>query len=180
MSAVLDAALLTLLAVVAIAVWRSRDLLASVILFSIYSLLCAALFTLLDAPDVAITEAAVGAGISAVLMLATMRFTGRTERPHPRRPPIVAAVVVVVTGAALAWGLGGTPALGALDAPAHAHVAPHYLRETPNEVGVPNVVTAVLASYRAFDTLGELAVIFTAGVGVLALLFATSDARGRP
>ncbi|HKJ77233.1 MAG TPA: hydrogen gas-evolving membrane-bound hydrogenase subunit E, partial [Gammaproteobacteria bacterium] len=52
----------------------------------------------------------------------------------------------------------------------HGHVAPRYIEETPRAVGVPNVVTAVLASYRGYDTLGEVTVIFTAGVGVLALL----------
>ena len=38
------------------------------------------------------------------------------------------------------------------------------------ETGVPNVVTAVLASYRGYDTLGETTVVFTAGAGVVALL----------
>ena len=42
--------------------------------------------------------------------------------------------------------------------------------QTTAEIGIPNIVTAVLASYRGFDTLGETAVIFTAGVGVMALL----------
>ena len=50
------------------------------------------------------------------------------------------------------------------------HVEPRYLEKSPDEIGIPNVVTGVLASYRGYDTLGELTVIFTAGVGVLALL----------
>ena len=55
-------------------------------------------------------------------------------------------------------------------APVHHHVAPRYIEDSPTEVGVPNMVTSVLASYRGFDTLGETVVVFTAGVGVLALL----------
>jgi len=47
---------------------------------------------------------------------------------------------------------------------------PRYLNEALKETGVPNVVTAVLASYRGYDTLGETTVIFTAGAGVIALL----------
>jgi multicomponent Na+:H+ antiporter subunit B len=39
-----------------------------------------------------------------------------------------------------------------------------------NEVGVPNIVTSVLASYRGYDTFGETTVVFTAGAGVVALL----------
>ena len=49
-------------------------------------------------------------------------------------------------------------------------LAPRYIQEGPRETGVPNIVTAVLASYRGYDTLGETTVVFTAGVGVIALL----------
>ena len=44
------------------------------------------------------------------------------------------------------------------------------LENTLNDTGVINTVTAILASYRGFDTMGEVVVIFTAGVGVLCLL----------
>jgi multicomponent Na+:H+ antiporter subunit B len=53
-------------------------------------------------------------------------------------------------------------------------VVPRYLQ---NEVEVPNVVTAVLASFRGYDTLGETTVVFTAGAGVIALLRGASGAR---
>ena len=45
-----------------------------------------------------------------------------------------------------------------------------YLERSIADTGVPNVVTSVLASYRGFDTLGEVVVVFTAGIGVLLLL----------
>ena len=45
-----------------------------------------------------------------------------------------------------------------------------YLERTPNEIGVPNIVTAVLASYRGFDTLGEVGVVFSAALAVILLL----------
>ena len=54
--------------------------------------------------------------------------------------------------------------------PIHTHVAPYYIERGVIETSVPNVVTAVLASYRGFDTLGEVFVVFTAGIGVLMLL----------
>ena len=78
--------------------------------------------------------------------------------------------VVVVTGAALVYGTLDMPGFGDPDAPVQQHVAPRYLEQSPEEIGIPNVVTVVLASYRGYDTLGELTVIFTAGVGILALL----------
>jgi multicomponent Na+:H+ antiporter subunit B len=158
---------------VAITVIRLADLFAVVMLFGIYSLVSAALFVALDAPDVAFTEAAVGAGISTVLMLATLALTQRHERTHEqhrRRPHWLPLAVVFVTGAFLVYGTLDMPAFGAAENPVHGHVVPRYLEESGTEIGIPNVVTSVLASYRGYDTLGETAVIFTAGMGVLVLL----------
>jgi multicomponent Na+:H+ antiporter subunit B len=138
-------------------------------LSGIYSLLSASLFVVLDAVDVAFTEAAVGAGISTVLMLGTLALTGRSER-RPRHTALLPIVVVVLTGSALVYGTLDMPRYGDPNAPIHRHVAPHYLEDSEAEIGVPNVVTSVLASYRGYDTLGEVTVIFTAGIGVLALL----------
>lgn len=148
---------------------RLRDLFAVVMLFGIYSLVSAALFITLDAPDVAFTEAAVGAGISTVLMLATLALTSRYES-RPAHRPWLPLAVVVVTGGFLVYGTLDIPTFGAADNPVHTHVAPRYLEESGTEIGIPNVVTSVLASYRGYDTLGETAVIFTAGMGVLVLL----------
>ena len=161
--------LLGLLAITAVAAIRLHDLFAVVMMFGIYSLLAAAVFVVLDAVDVAFTEAAVGVGISTILMLATLGLVGRWER-RPAHRPFLPLLVVVVTGAALIYGTLDMPHFGDPDAPVHHHVAPRYLEKSPDEIGIPNVVTGVLASYRGYDTLGELTVIFTAGVGVLALL----------
>ena len=161
--------LLGLLAITAVAAIRLHDLFAVVMMFGVYSLLAATVFVVLDAVDVAFTEAAVGVGISTILMLATLGLVGRWER-RPAHRPFLPLLVVVVTGAALIYGTLDMPHFGDPDAPAHPHVAPRYLEKSPDEIGIPNVVTGVLASYRGYDTLGELTVIFTAGVGVLALL----------
>jgi len=161
--------LLGLLVITAVAAVRLHDLFAVVMMFGIYSLLAATVFVVLDAVDVAFTEAAVGVGISTILMLATLGLVGRWER-RPAHRPFLPLLVVVVTGAALIYGTLDMPHFGDPDAPVHQHVAPRYLEKSPDEIGIPNVVTGVLASYRGYDTLGELTVIFTAGVGVLALL----------
>lgn len=154
---------------IAIAAIKLRDLFAVVMLFGIYSLLTAALFMDLDAVDVAFTEAAVGAGVTTVLMLSSLRLVGRHEKRYPHGP-LLPLVVVFITGAALVYGTLDAPLMGDPNAPAHQHVAPYYLEKGPAEVGIPNVVTAVLASYRGFDTFGETFVIFTAGLAVLLLL----------
>ncbi|MCK5921584.1 MAG: DUF4040 domain-containing protein [Methylococcales bacterium] len=162
---------MAMLVVVAIAVVRMRSLFAIVMLQGVYSLLSAALFVVMDAVDVAFTEAAVGAGISTVLMLATLALTkDQTEKPSRSHRAWLPLVVVIATGAALVYGTLDIPAFGDPEAPAQMHVAPYYLEKSLPETGVPNVVTAVLASYRGFDTLGEVVVVFTAGIAVLLLI----------
>lgn len=168
MEAIIDVALLAFLAVVGIAIVRLHSLFAVVMLSGIYSLLMASIFVLLDAVDVAFTEAAVGAGISTVLMLGTLAMTSSWEK-IPVRTSLVPLAVVVATGAVLVYGVSDLPAFGDPLAPANIHVAPEYIAES-EEFHIPNVVTNVLASYRGYDTLGEVAVIFTAGVGVMLLL----------
>ena len=162
-------ALLTLMVVVTIAVIRQQNLFGVVILAGIYSFLMASLLIVLDAVDVAMTEASVGAGISTVLLLATLHLTRSTEMRLVRRN-LVPLFVSLVVGGILVWGTLALPPFGTADAPIHKHVAPRYLEKSVAETGVPNVVTAVLADYRSYDTLGEATVIFTAGIGVMLLL----------
>lgn len=157
------------MALVILFVIRLRNLFAVAMLSGLYSLLAAALFVQLDAVDVAFTEAAVGAGISTVLILGALALTTSREAV-PKSVPIFPLLIVVAVGLALAYGTLDMPFYGDPTAPANLHVAPRYIGEALAETGVPNVVTAVLASYRGYDTLGELIVIFSAGVGVLALL----------
>jgi multicomponent Na+:H+ antiporter subunit B len=155
------------------------DLFAVVMLFGVYSLLTATLFMDLDAVDVAFTEAAVGAGVTTVLMLSSLHLTKRWEA-LPRRNPLLALLAVGVTGAALVYAVLDAPLLGDPSAPVHQHVTPRFIEQGPAEVGMPNLVTAVLASYRGYDTFGETVVIFTAGLAVLLLLGIQDDPRLRP
>jgi multicomponent Na+:H+ antiporter subunit B len=179
MVSVVHIVLFTFLAVTAVAIIRLKDLFAAVMLMGIFSLLSASLFTVMDAVDVAFTEASVGAGISTLLMLAALSLTSREEHPRHNRPKLLPLVVVVATGAALIYGTLDMPRYGDPAAPIHHHVAPHYIEHTDDEIGVPNMVTAVLASYRGYDTWGETTVIFTACVGVLLLLGGTETVRRR-
>jgi len=153
----------------AIGIVLSRDLIAVVMLTGIYGFLSASFFVLMDAVDVAFTEAAVGAGISPLLMLLTLAMVGRKEQANRSRN-FFALMLVTITGALLIIGTFGMPEFGSANAPAHTHVAPRYIEQSGAEIGIPNIVTSVLASYRGFDTFGEVAVIFTAGIGVLSLL----------
>ena len=175
----IDLSLLTMLAAVAYRMVRSRHLFVIVMLSGIYSLLSAAFFVSLDAVDVAFTEAAVGAGVSTILMLSAMLLTVRREKPQKSGRGRIAFAVVTVVGGALFYATTDMPAYGDASAPANDTIGALYVERTAGEIAVPNVVTAVLASYRGFDTLGETMVIFTAGLGVMLLLGAGSARGGK-
>jgi len=174
--------ILTLLALTAVTVARIRNLWAAVMFTGIYSFLGASWMLILDAPDVAFTEAAVGAGISTILMLATLSLTPRNRKiggrlssedfqEKHRRFRIMPFFVVAVTGFALIYGTFDMPHYGDPQAPIQVYPDPSFVEKSqPDMHGLPNVVTAVLASYRGYDTLGETAVIFTAGLAVLLIL----------
>jgi len=176
METTIDIVLLTFLCITAIAIIYIRKLFCGIMLLGIFSLLSACLFVTMDAVDVAFTEAAVGTGISTILLLGAMGQTNAHEKRPPYQP-LIALLVVLVTGSVLVYGTMDLPVFGTPDAPIHLHVAPRYIQQSPIEVGPPNMVTSVLASYRGFDTLGETAVIFTAGIALVALLGSSQKKR---
>jgi len=161
--------LLTLIAVITVGMIRVRNLFAVVVLFGAYSFLMASVMLVLDAVDVALTEAAVGAGISMVLFLSALHLTRSQEAP-PRFSNLLPLAVAAGTGAMLVWGTWGLPGFGLADTPMNTGPGIEYLDRSYEETHVPNVVTAVLATYRGWDTLGEVAVVFVAAIGVLMLL----------
>ena len=193
----IDVVLLTLLASTAIAIARLRNLLATAMLTGIFSLLGACWMLFLDAPDVAFTEAAVGAGMSTILILAALCVVNAEEKPSRESP--MALFTVLLTGGVLVYGTLDMPSYGDREAPAttnpitriyldsaHAPVEyeeDHAAGRDPGDafaIGIPNTVTTVLASFRGYDTMGETAVIFTAGLGVLMVLAGARRRRPDP
>jgi len=162
------------------ALWlvRLRNLFAVVMLFGIFSLFAAALYVVMDAVDVAFTEAAVGAGISTVLMLGTLALTRATEKVHKSLSPM-SLILVLITGGVLVYGTFDMPRYGDANAPIHQHVGNYYIKNSGAEIGIPNIITSILASYRGYDTLGETAVVFTAAIGVLAII-GRAKGKGMP
>lgn len=169
MESVIIMVVLAMMAVTTVVIAVQRNLFAVVILSGIYSFLMATVLVALDAVDVAMTEAAVGAGISTVLFLGAL-YLGRGEEAKPLHKPLLPLAVAIATGGALVYGTLDLPAFSDPNAPIHTHVVPRYIESGYKETGVPNLVAAILASYRGYDTLGETTVVFTAGIGVIALL----------
>ena len=157
------------MALTVLVIAHSRDLFGVIVLGGLYSFLMATVLVAMDAVDVAMTEASVGAGISTVLLVGALVLC-KSEETRPMHKPWLPLLVSVAVGAVLVYGTYGLPEFSDPKAPIHVHVVPRYLNESKKEVDVPNIVTAVLASYRGYDTLGETTVVFTAGAGVIALL----------
>jgi multicomponent Na+:H+ antiporter subunit B len=83
----------------------------------------------------------------------------------------LALFVVILAGAMLIYAGQDLPAFGDPDSPAYQHrMTQYFIENSLSESGVPNIVTALLANYRGYDTLGETTVIFTAGMAVILLL----------
>lgn len=161
--------------ILAIAIIRLGSLFAAVMLTGIYSLVAACLYISMDAVDVAFTEAAVGGGIATLLFLSTIALTTRQEKTGSQEKPgskisLPAFFVVMLTGGVLMFGVSDIPEFGDSSAPAHQYLSDRYINKSPQEIGIPNMVTSILASYRGYDTMGEVTVIFTAGIAVLMLL----------
>jgi multicomponent Na+:H+ antiporter subunit B len=167
---VFDYALMAMLLAIGVTIIRLKNLFAIVMLTGVYSLLSAAWFVSLDALDVGFTEAAVGAGVSTVLLLAAMLLTARDCDKVGAARHWAAFAVTLAAGAALFYALPDMPVYGAADSPANAGVGMQYMMRTGEELFIPNVVTAILGSYRGFDTMGEVFVVFAAGVGVALLM----------
>lgn len=179
MFAPFEALLFVILLVIAVMMVRATNLFVAVVLGGMFSLLCTGIYTLLDAVDVAFTEAAVGAGVSTVLFLGALALAGDEEKPR-QGVPWLALTVALGVGALLVYGTFDMPLYGDYAAPIHHHVAPRYIEDSPQEIGLPNFVTSVLASYRGYDTFGETTVTFAAAVGVLSLLAAALTDKERP
>jgi multicomponent Na+:H+ antiporter subunit B len=168
----LEAGLLAFVFACALATALLRDVLAAIIAFGAYSLGIAVIWVFLQAPDVGLTEAAVGAGVMTVLFLLTIAKTVRPADDRTlERIDVRALGITVVFVAVLSTTLVALPPVGAADsAVATDDVTRYYLDNAYAEVEVKNAVTAVLAAYRGFDTLGEAVVVYAAGVGSLLVL----------
>jgi multicomponent Na+:H+ antiporter subunit B len=168
--------LVVLLVITAVAVIRVRDLFALVVLLSVYSGLLAATLAIMGAPDVAFTEAVVGTSVSTVFFMALMWWINPMELTRysaPRR--LFAWVPALAIGALLLYGVNALPPFGDATAPPMVYLSPEYVARTLEDTHTPNVVTAILADYRAFDTLIETTVVLTAALAVLLVLQKRDD-----
>jgi multicomponent Na+:H+ antiporter subunit B len=188
--------LLLMVVLTGLAAVRARNLLAATMLMSIYSFLMALVWTNMDSIDVALTEAAVGAGVSTVLLIGALVHVGSEEKPT-KAIHWPALIATGATAAALLYGTVDMPRFGDPHSPANANpVSTGYIKQDVDKVPdpwghyadyhhhdgdyfhghVPNFVTAVIVSYRGYDTMYETTVIFLAGMSMILFLRRRKDA----
>ena len=163
--------LLLLVIVTAAGAILVKDLISAVFILGFYSFLLALVWAWLGAVDVAFVEAVVGAGLATVLFLLTL-FGAAPKDTYIRQPapPLIALLGLPVLGLLLCYAVDDFPKFGDAQSQASVHVSDEYLIQALKETDTPNIVTSVLMDYRAFDTLIETAVIFTAGIACALLL----------
>jgi multisubunit Na+/H+ antiporter MnhB subunit len=164
MNAVLDIVLVAGLLALALHVARARDDQGAIIGFIAFGFLLGLGWVRLASVDVALTEAAIGGGVTGLLLLraeAHLRDRGTPERGARPLTVAVAAVICTLVAAGLAFVILNLPS----PAPTQAPAAASALAST----GVENPVTAVLLAYRALDTLLEKVVLILALVGIWSL-----------
>ena len=154
-----------------------RDLVSAVVVFGAYSFLMCLIWTGMGAVDVAFTEAAVGAGVSTVFFIAVLFNTTRRIKFNPLdiTTKLFAGVLCVVFGYLLFLGVSDLPMWGSPESPVNSGMSSYYIEEAYHDTKVPNLVTAVLADYRAFDTMFETCVVFIAMLGIFMLLKKEDD-----
>ena len=154
------------LLVVAVAVWTiaARDLFTSVVGYVAYGLLLAFVWIRLYAPDVALTEAAVGGGVTGVLLITAGKRLGALNVSQEAQPGPVLKLLTGVLATLVASALGAV-ILMLPDPP--PSLAPEAAAAADGAgAGLGNPITAVLMSYRSFDTMLEKMVLILAVVGV--------------
>jgi multicomponent Na+:H+ antiporter subunit B len=157
-----------LLAAVVFGLLRSRDILSSIALLSAYSGLVAVLLCLMGAPDVAFTETVVGSGVSTVLLMSLVRRVDSYDLPRRGALARLGALLLAAgLGTSLMAGVLALPAFGDPGSIPSTVLSPDYARRCLDDSATPNVVTAVLADYRGFDTLIETTVVAVAALGCL-------------
>jgi multicomponent Na+:H+ antiporter subunit B len=148
----------------------TKSLIESIIIMSIFSVFVSICYLFMDAPDVSMTETALGACLSTCVLLNVVKIVGDDIGDSSKIKTILSGILCIIFIATLSWASLDLPEFGFNDSPLQTHLTEYYVKNTKHEIAIPSMVAAILASYRGYDTLGETAVILIAGLGVLLIM----------
>ncbi len=178
MMVLVDALICLSLIGLAVQVVISTSLFRAVTVFITFGVLMALAWARLYAPDLAIAEAALGAGIMGALLLNTLRRLGNSPDQDPFEEPnghVYMRFLVAMLSAAIALAI----ALAALEIPGEQVTAGDLILERMPQTGIGNPITAVLVLFRGHDTLVEVVVLVLVYAGAMALLARPGDSAPR-
>jgi multicomponent Na+:H+ antiporter subunit B len=168
-------AISTLIIIVSAGLIFAKDLLENTVMMSLFSLLLALLYLIMDAPDVAMTEIALNVCLSSCVLLNVINITGSSLKQNLVKGRVVlSSILCLLLVVILTWVGVDLIEYGGSNSALHNHVSKYYVEHIAAEIGTPSMVAGVLASYRGFDTLGETALILIAGISVLLILSRSS------
>lgn len=148
----------------------SKSLIESIVVMSVFSLFIGICYLFMDAPDVAMTETALGACLSTCVLLNLVKIVGDNVGEVQKSKTILATTLCITFIACLSWASIDLPQFGSENSPLQTHLTKYYVENTKEDIAIPSIVAAILASYRGYDTLGETTVILIAGLGVLIII----------
>jgi len=162
--------LMILMIMGAIVAVQSKDLLSAVISMGIVGFGLTLVFLILQAPDLAIVQIAVETLTLVILIAAVMKTTMKEIKVRKSTVVIYSGIATVIVLIILLFILGDTfkelPAFGYPE----LRMSEYYIEQGLEKTGAANLVTSVILDFRAYDTLGEATVLFTAVMGILAVL----------
>lgn len=180
--------LLLALIATALAVAFTKKNLTAIIIFTTYSLVMSLVWIIFQSPDLAITEAAVGAGITSLLFYIALSNIGELrefenikirkktrEKKNKGYYNLIGIGFTLFIVVMLLISVSYMPPYGGADNPAVNEVFHRYVSKGVEETGSLNLVAAVILDYRAFDTFGEAVMLFTATMAVVTLLKNSKD-----
>lgn len=172
---VFDALLAFSLVVLAVITLRQRTTGEAVVQLMIFGLLLALSWVRVAAPDLALTEAAIGSGVTGALLLASLRRMGMS-RPFPP-PPALWLRAAATTGCILLGLALSHAVIQAWEAP--AGLTPLVYANLEHS-GSENPVTAVILNFRAYDTFLEIGVLLVAALSVYTLSGPATESPVKP
>jgi multicomponent Na+:H+ antiporter subunit B len=170
-----------LLILISIKITRIQKLFMNIIYLCIFSLLLCSLYIFLDGPDVAMTEASLGAALTTVIFLSVLKAVNNdkiaikktnniTTNKNSKRSNIKPITICIIVFFIFIFGFADIADFGNEYSILSKGVSDYYIKNTKEEIGIDSFVAAILASYRGFDTLYETCVIFLAGIAALLIL----------
>ena len=149
----------------------AKERLFKVMGYTLIATFVALTYLLLDAPDVAMTEAAIGVCVSTVILIL---FISRLKEEKEQKFDFFRFMLCIISSLSILYLFYHSsffmPEFGNPSNPVVSNSANYYVQNTEQEIKTPAYVAAILASYRSFDTLGETIVVFIAGIGVYLIM----------